>query len=399
MKYYLCEATAEGSKRAVLDDMILTKDLPTTAGSKMLEGYMSLFDAEVVTRLQKAGYAITGKANVGEMCIDVLGETSAFGAVTAEDGTYVGASAAIVAKGDADVAIGLDANGTPRRAAALGETVCVKPTYGTVSRFGTVSIACSGETVTVTAKSVAAARDALSAIAGHDDKDGTSLADAQCAAVSAAPVQATRVALAKSLCESADAAMQAKVAAARAALEANGVAVDVIDDSLLAMAGAAWNVLLSAELCNNVSRYDGVKYGYRTKNYKTIDELYTNSRTEAFGKLLKTAILFGSETLSDENYMKVYDKCLRMRRVIAERFAEIFVSYDAVLMPVASRTAFCPKCVGGKYTLAYDENRYTAPASITGLPAVALRGIQLIGKAFDESKLYYLAELIEKEAK
>ena len=399
MKYYLCEASAAGGKRAVLDDMILTKDLPTTAGSKMLEGYMSLFDAEVVTRLASGGYTVAGKANVGEMCIDVLGETSAFGAATREDGTYVGASAAIVSEGGADVAIGLDANGTPRRAAALGDTVCVKPTYGTVSRFGTVSIACSGETVTVTAKTVEAAREALAVIAGHDDKDGTSLSEEQCAAVSAAPVKATRVALAKSICESADASVQAKVSAARAALEASGVTVETVDDSLLAMAGVAWNVLLSAELCNNVSRYDGVKYGYRTKNYKTIDELYTNSRTEAFGKLLKSAILFGSETLSDENYMKVYDKCLRMRRVIAERFAELFGTYDAVLMPVASRTAFCPKCVGGKYTLAYDENLYTAPATITGLPAVALRGVQLIGKAFDESKLYYLAEAIEKEAK
>ena len=156
---------------------------------------------------------------------------------------------------------------------------------------------------------------------------------------------------------------------------------------------------MSAELCNNVSRYDGVKYGYRTKNYKTIDELYTNSRTEAFGKLLKTAILFGSESLSTDNYMKVYDKGLRMRRVIAEKLAEIFASYDAILLPVASRTAFCPKCVGNKYTLSYDENLYTAPASITGMPVVALAGVQLIGNAFTENKLYYLAEMIEKEAK
>lgn len=398
MKYYLSEASANG-KAVVLDDMILTKDLPTTAGSKMLEGYMSLFDAEVVTRLSAAGYGVSGKANVGELCIDLLGETSAFGATTREDGTYIAASAAIVAKGDATAAIGLDANGTPRRAAALSGLVCIKPTYGTVSRFGTVSIACSGETVSVTAKTVSEARALLAAIAGHDDKDGTSLSDDKCAAVYAAPEKATRVAIAKSITESTDPTMQAKVAAVREALEKNGVTVEEIDDSILAMAKAAWNVLMSAELCNNVSRYDGVKYGYRTKNYKTIDELYTNSRTEAFGKLLKTAILFGSESLSTDNYMKVYDKGLRMRRVIAEKLAEIFASYDAILLPVASRTAFCPKCVGNKYTLSYDENLYTAPASITGMPVVALAGVQLIGNAFTENKLYYLAEMIEKEAK
>ena len=398
MKYLLTERKPAAGKSVVYDDMILTKDLPTTAGSRMLEGYMSLFDAEVVTRMIRTGYMTVGKANVGEMCIDVLGETSFFCGCL-EDGVAVGASAAVVAKGDATVAIGLDAGGTPRRAAALGGCVCVKPTYGTVSRFGTVSIACSGETVTVTARTVKDAREALAAIAGHDDKDGTSLSEEKCALVAKAPAAASRVAIAKSITESADAEMQEKVASVRAMLEKNGVTVDVIDDTVLAKAGTAWGILMSAELCNNVSRYDGVKYGYRTKNYKTIDELYTNSRTEAFGKLLKTVILYGSETLSTENYMKVYDKALRMRRVIAERFAEIFEGYDAVLMPVASRIAFCPKCVGGKYTLAYDENLYTAPATITGLPAVALRGVQLIGKAFDESKLYYLAEVVEKEAK
>lgn len=397
MKYYLSEASANG-KAVVLDDMILTKDLPTTAGSKMLEGYMSLFDAEVVTRLTAKGYAIAGKANVGEMCIDTLGETSAFGAVTEGD-VLVGASAALVAKGDAVAAIGLDANGTPRRAAALGGCVCVKPTYGTVSRFGTVSIACSGETVAVTAKTVSAAREVLAAIAGHDDKDGTSLAEEKCASVYAASAPASRVALAKSITESADADVQKAVAAARTALENAGVTVDVVDDSILAMAKAAWNVLMSAELCNNVSRYDGVKYGYRTKNYKTIDELYTNSRTEAFGALLKTAILFGSESLSDENYMKVYDKGLRMRRVIAEKMTEILSSYDAILLPAASKMAFTLADTAAKPTLAYDENLYTAPASITGMPVIALAGVQLVGNAFAENKLYCLAEMIEKEAK
>ena len=398
MKYYLAESPVAAGKTVVLDDMILTKDLPTTAGSKMLEGYMSLFDAEVVNRLKDAGYAVCGKANVGEMCIGLLGETSAFGACT-ENGVLVGASAALVRDGKADVAIGLDAAGTPRRAAALADVVCVKPTYGTVSRFGTVSIACSGETVSVTAKTVSAAREALAAIAGHDAKDGTSLDDASCQKVFAAPEKASRVAVAKSITASADDAVQAKVAAYRKMLEAQGITVEEIDDSLLCAAKAAWNILMSAELCNNVSRYDGVKYGYRTKNYKTIDELYTNSRTEAFGKLLKTAILFGSETLSTENYMKVYDKALRTRRVIAEKLAEIFASYDALLLPVASAVGFIPEDTAEKYTKAYDENLYTAPASITGLPAVAFGGLQLIGKAFDESKLYYLAEIYEKEAK
>ena len=392
MKYYISqnETVKDG---IVLDDVILTKDLPTTAGSKMLDGYMSLFDAEIVTRLGMAGYAVSGKANIGELAIDLLGETSYYGPVTEGD-TLVGASAALVRGGEALAAIGLDANGTPRRAAALGGCYCIKPTYGTVSRFGTVSIACSGETVTVTANNVEDAKEVLNAIIGHDDKDGTSLPEEKCALVKSSVAQKpARIALAKSMTESADAEMQAKVARARAIFEGQGIAVVEIDDSLLMTAKAAWNILMSAELCNNVSRYDGVKYGYRTKNYKTIDELYTNSRTEAFGPLLKTAILFGSETLSTENYMKVYDKALRMRRVICERLAEIFAMFDAILLPVASKCSFTLADTAKKLTIAYDENLYTAPASISGMPVIAFGGVQLIGKAFSENSLLDIARL------
>jgi aspartyl-tRNA(Asn)/glutamyl-tRNA(Gln) amidotransferase subunit A len=252
----------------------------------------------------------------------------------------------------------------------------------------------------VTAKTVDALKKVLDAIVGHDDKDGTSLPEEKCALVkSGVAEKPARVALAKSMTESADAEMQAKVARARAIFEEQGIAVVEIDDSLLMTAKAAWNILMSAELCNNVSRYDGVKYGYRTKNYKTIDELYTNSRTEAFGPLLKTAILFGSETLSTENYMKVYDKALRMRRVICERLAEIFSTFDAILLPVASKCSFTLADTAEKLTLAYDENLYTAPASISGMPVIAFGGVQLIGKAFSENTLYALAELFEKEGK
>ena len=153
---------------------------------------------------------------------------------------------------------------------------------------------------------------------------------------------------------------------------------------------------MSAELCNNVSKYDGVKYGYRAQKFSNIDELYTNSRTEAFGDLLKTAILFGSETLSTDNYMKVYDKALRMRRVIAEAFAEIFSKFDAVLMPACSSMAYCENIDSTK---AFEENAYTAPASITGLPAVVSGSVQLVGKAFSDRSLLSVAKLLEKEGK
>ena len=397
MKVYINEGSLSG-KRVVLDDMILTTALPTTAGSKMLEHYVSLFEAEAVTRLEKAGYTIGGKLNVGEFGIDLLGETSFFGACVREDGTLASPAAESLNSG-AFAAVQLDVNGAPRRAAAQNGCVCIKPTYGSVSRYGTIPSACSGETLTVTAASVAACREVLSVLAGHDDKDGTSLPAEKCALLRAdadrRPVR--KVAVAAGLTGSADAQVQADVAAMRSFLESNGIEVVEIDDQILTAAKTAWNVLMSAELCNNVSRYDGVKFGYRSSNYTNIDELYTNSRTEAFGELLKTAILFGSDMLSTDNYMKMYDKALRIRRVIVEALNGIFAQYDALLLPACSAKCYALEAVQQNKYLAFQENVFTAPASISGMPAVIVGGVQLMGPAFSENSLLDLAQTYGKE--
>ena len=384
----------EMNKRIVVDDMLLTTDTPTTAGSKMLDGYMSLLEAEALTRAKAAGYVLCGKADVGEFSFDLLGETSHKGALVA-DGVLKNASAEIVASGDALAALCLDVNGTPRRAATQYALVSVKPTYGRVSRYGTVPVACSGETVSVLAKTASDCRTLLDAVAGHDDKDGTSLPEELCNKASeAAPVR--RIALLKNF--KADAEVEAKIDAAVEEFKKNSIEVVEIDNEIFPAARAAWNVLMCAELCNNVSRYDGVKYGYRAENFSGIDELYTNSRTEAFGELLKTAILFGSETLSTENYMKVYDKCLRTRRVIAEEFAKLFSDFDALLLPACSTLTYTEKAIAENKHLAFEENLYTAPASITGLPAVVAGGVQLVGKAFSENALLDVAKILTKEA-
>lgn len=400
MNLYLNKKENAGANAVVLDDLFLTKDMPTTGGSKMLDGYMSLFDAEVIARLSAAGYDVAGKANIGEFSVDLLGETSNFGACE-KDGKLVNASAEILSAGEVKAVLCFDVNGTPRRAAALCDKVFVKPTYGTVSRYGTIAVACSGETVGVMANDVASAQQVLSAIAGHDDKDGTSLSEAECAKVKAGAEfkKVKKVAVAAKITAAADDATRAKLSHFCDVMAEQGVEFVEIDDTLLTLAKTAWNVCMSAELCNNVSRFDGVKYGYRTKNYKTIDELYTNSRTEAFGELLKTTILFGSDSLSTENYMKVYDKSLRIRRVVAEAFAELFKEYDAVLLPACSKSSYTMDDVKANKYLAFDEALYTAPASITGLPAVVVGGVQLIGAAFSENALFDIAAAFEKEDK
>ncbi len=397
MNAYTVKKDISSGKVIVADDMILTTDMATTAGSKMLEGYMSLLESEALTRLKNAGYAVSGKADVGEFAIDLLGETSVRGALVC-DGKIKNAAAEIVASGEAVAAVCLDVNGSVRRAAAQAGLVSVKPTYGTVSRYGTIPVACSGETVSVLSKCIDECRDILDAVAGHDDKDGTSLSDELCAKLKKnaefAPVR--RVAVLSSLVAKTDDEVKAKINAAVEALCKNGVEVVEIENDIIPCARAAWNVLMSAELCNNVSRYDGVKYGYRAQNFSGIDELYTNSRTESFGELLKTAIIFGSETLSTENYMKVYDKCLRTRRVIVDEFAKIFGEFDAVLMPAVSTLSYTEEMTAANKHLAFEENLYTAPASVTGLPAVVCGGVQLVGKAFSENALLDAAKMVKE---
>ena len=364
-------------KKVMLDQMILTTCCPTNAGSKMLENFTSLFDATVVEKLRER-FEIAGKAPVGEFAIDLAGESCFAGAADSVEALKNDTVSALIR---------FDVNGAPRREAAQNDLVFIKPTYGTVSRFGTVPVACSGECVGVMAKNVADCREVLATVVGKDERDGTMHADEVCkSALAAAPVK--KVAVLKF--EGAD---SAEIAAAKANMTANGIEICEIDAGVIATANAAWNMLMCAELCNNVSRYDGVKYGYRTKNYKNLDELYTNSRNEAFGLLLKTAILYGSDVLSTKNYMAKYDKAMRVRRLVSEAFAKIFAEFDAVLLPACSKKA---------YTAAdsvFAENKYTAPAQMAGLPAVVAAGVQVMGPAFSDGTLLSLAEILVKEGK
>ena len=382
--------------KIVCDDMILTTDTPTTAGSMMLDGYVSLFESEALTRAKAAGYTLEGKTYVGEFAFDTIGESSYNGDYKSGDKLVLGAADAIVT-GEAEAALCLDVNGSVRRGAAQSGLVSIKPTYGTVSRFGVVPVACSGECVSVMAKTADEAHDMLSAIAGHDDKDGTSLPEKKCALIKDASKAPKKIALLTSMLSGIDGDVRASIDSFASKMKACGVEVCEIDDSVIAKSSTAWNVLMCAELCNNVSKYDGVKYGYRAESFSGIDELYTNSRTETFGELLKTAILYGSDALSTENYMKVYDKSLRVRRVIVEAFAKIFESYDAVLMPACSRAEYTDALFAEDKYFCFKENFYTAPASITGLPAIVIGGVQLVGAAFSEGMLVNIAKIYEKE--
>jgi aspartyl-tRNA(Asn)/glutamyl-tRNA(Gln) amidotransferase subunit A len=200
-----------------------------------------------------------------------------------------------------------------------------------------VSTAASGEQVGVYAPNAAEAKTILSLIAGHDSKDGTSLRNDSYDYACQKPLSQMKVGVVKALWDKADEATKAALAATKTALEKQGVSFCEIEVDFTAQANVAWQILMTAETCNNVSRYDGVKYGRRAEEYKDIDQLYVNSRTEGLSFLTKAVILYGSDVLSKNRYDACYRKSLQVRRVIAEKLAALAESYDALLMPACSQ--------------------------------------------------------------
>ena len=408
-----CEKTAADQLAIGLDDLILTQDMPTSAGSKMLAGFKSLFAARIDERLREAGHHVAGKVNIGEFGFDFIGETSYFGPVVDTDGNLTTAASKLLADSAVDAVVGLDVNGAQARAAALSGQVHLKPTYGCVSRFGTIAVACSGETIDITARSADVVQQVLDVLAGHDDSDGTSLPASECARLtssgcaeaasageaSASPI--THVKVARGLMDTTDEDTKQLMEATISALNAQGIAVSDTaseTDALFAVGNLAWNILMCAELCNNENRFEGMKYGYHTQKYTTIGELYTKSRTEAFGILTKTAVLYGSEVLATDNYDRCYDKALRIRRLMSEAFAKEFANegegQTAILIPACAKCSYGLDDVEANPYLAFEENRFTAPAAITGLPAVAAGGVQLVGPAFSDVALLQLADAL-----
>ncbi len=389
---YINEINAAGKIAA--DDTILVKDVPATAGSKMLENFKPLFSAEAVDRLEKAGYEISGKTNVGEFGLDLLGETSYFEPVT-ENGNLVGAAAALVASGKVKAALNVDLNGAPRRAAAISGVDFIKPTYGTVSRYGVIACACSGEQIGVTAADAESVKEILTVIAGHDDKDGTSLPAEKYEYSTSEDVSAMKICIAKELYDDASAEVKANIDAYAESLKKIGATVDTVSLDVAQQAKTAWQILMAAETTNNLSRFDGVKYGYRTPEYKNIDELYVKSRSEAMGFLTKATIIYGSDVLAKAKYEKCYDKSLRIRRIVCDNVRDILAKYDAILAPVCSQTNYKPYDVTEAFAKVYEESLYTAIPSITGMPAMVTKGVQLIADSYKESVLLSIAKSVE----
>ena len=392
MKYYATKICDKGT--IAVDDTLLVKETNATAGSRILDGFKPLFSAEAVVRLEEKGYAVSGKAHTGEFGLDLVGEFSYY---APQEEKLEGAAATLVKNGDVKAALGVDMNGSTRRSAALAGIDFLKPTYGTVSRYGVISCAASGEQVGVYAPNAEGVKEIMSVIAGHDDKDGTSLPEKEYDYSTDIAVSGKKVCIVKELLEKADDETKANVMKYADALKANGAQVEEISWDFFELANTAWQILMCAETCNNVSRYDGVKYGHRTEQYRNIDELYVKSRTEGFNFLTKAVILYGSDVLSKNRYKDCYDKSLRVRRVIADATKELLEKYDAILVPVCSKTEFTAYDIKDAFTKVFEESVFTALPNLIGTPALVSGGVQLMGKHFDESVLLSLANSVERK--
>ncbi len=396
-------------------DNICTEGLLTTCASRILYNFVPTYTAEAVKNLQKAGAVILGKTNMDEFAMGSTTETSAYGPTKNPrnmehvPGGSSGGSAAAVAAGECFYAIGSDTGGSIRQPASYCGVVGMKPTYGTVSRYGLIAYGSSLDQIGPLTKDVADCAAVLETLASHDAKDSTSVSrkDTDFTAALEDDVKGLRIGIPNDyLGEGLDDEVRAAVLAAADTLEKKGAAVERFDLSLVEYAIPAYYTIAAAEASSNLERFDGIKYGYRTKEYAGLHNMYKKSRSEGFGEEVKRRIMLGSFVLSSGYYDAYYLKALRVKALIKKAFDEAFAKYDVILGPVAPTTA--PK-LGESLAdpiQMYLGDIYTIAVNLAGLPGISVPcgedskglpiGLQLIGDCFQEKKLIRAAYTYEQ---
>lgn len=394
-----------GVPTAIKDNMC-TKDLLTTCSSRILYNFKPTYTAEAVRNLEKAGAVILGKTNMDEFAMGSTTETSAFG-VTRNPwnpahvpGGSSGGSCAAVAANECFYALGSDTGGSIRQPSSFCGVTGIKPTYGTVSRYGLIAYGSSLDQIGPVAKDVSDCAAVLEAISSYDRKDSTSLKRKDCDFTSALTddVEGMRIGIPKDyLGEGLDEEVKAAVLEAAKALAAKGAVVEEFDLRLVEYAIPAYYVIAAAEASSNLARFDGVKYGYRTEEYEGLHNMYKKSRSEGFGEEVKRRIMLGSFVLSSGYYDAYYLKALRTKALIKKAFDEAFEKYDVILGPAAPTTA--PR-LGESLSdplKMYLGDIYTISVNLAGLPGMTVPcgkdskglpiGLQLIGDCFQEKKI------------
>lgn len=398
---------------AVKDNLCIEGQL-TTCSSKILSGFKPIYTAEAVLNLKKAGAIIIGKTNMDEFAMGSTTETSYYGPTknphnTAHvPGGSSGGSCAAVAAQECYYSLGSDTGGSIRQPSAFCGVVGLKPTYGTVSRYGLIAYGSSLDQIGPVAKDVSDCAAILEAIASHDTKDSTSVKrkDYDFASALTDNVKGLKIGIPRDyLGEGLDEDIRKAIRKAAKVLEERGAVVEEFDLSLVQYAIPAYYVIASAEASSNLERFDGVKYGYRTPDYEGLHNMYKKTRSEGFGAEVKRRIMLGSFVLSSGYYDAYYLKALRTKALIKQAFDRAFEKYDVILGPAAPSTA--PE-LGKSLTdpmKMYLGDIYTVAVNLAGLPGMSVPagkdskglpiGMQLIGNSFQEKTLIRTAYTYE----
>jgi aspartyl-tRNA(Asn)/glutamyl-tRNA(Gln) amidotransferase subunit A len=390
-------------------DIFCTKGVRTSCGSRMLDAFVSPYDATVVERLSAAGLVMLGKTNMDEFAMGSSNETSYYGPTRNPwdrervPGGSSGGSAAAVAADLAAFATGTDTGGSIRLPAAFCGVSGLKPTYGRVSRYGMIAFASSLDQGGPFAHSAEDLALALNVMAGFDARDSTSVPrpDEDFTRALAMPLAGLKLGLPREYFDDGLApGMRAVLDQASRDLAALGVELREVSLPSTALAIPAYYVIAPAEASSNLSRYDGVRFGHRCANPRDLDDLYRRSRGEGFGAEVKRRILVGTYALSSGYYDAYYQKAQQVRRLLANEFARVFEDVDFILGPTAPTTAFRLGEKSADPVTMYLADVYTTAVNLAGLPALSIpagfvdglpAGLQLIGRHFDEARLLGLA--------
>lgn len=398
---------------AIKDNMCIEGQL-TTCSSKILSNFKPTFTAEAVLNLKKAGAVIIGKTNMDEFAMGSTTETSYYGPTKNPHhtghvpGGSSGGSCAAVAAQECYYALGSDTGGSIRQPSSFCGVVGLKPTYGTVSRYGLVAYGSSLDQIGPIAKDVTDCATILEAIASHDRKDSTSVQRDDCDFTSALTedVKGMKIGIPRDYFgEGLDQEVRDTIMKAVKVLEEKGAVVEEFDLSLVQYAIPAYYVIASAEASSNLERFDGVKYGYRTAEYEGLHNMYKKTRSEGFGAEVKRRIMLGSFVLSSGYYDAYYLKALRTKALIKQAFDKAFEKYDLILAPAAPTTApELGKSLSDPIKM-YLGDIYTISVNLAGLPGMSVPvgkdskglpiGMQLIGDCFCEKTLIRAAYTYE----
>ena len=397
-----------------IKDNICINGKKTTCASKILENFVPQYNAEVIDRLERAGLVIIGKTNMDEFAMGSTTETSYYGPTrnphnTAHvPGGSSGGSCAAVAASECYYALGSDTGGSIRQPSSFCGVVGLKPTYGTVSRYGLIAYGSSLDQIGPVAKDVSDCAAILEAIASHDPKDSTSMDRDDCDFTEALvdDVKGLRIGIPRDyMGEGLDPEVNDAVMKAAKVLEEKGAIVEAFDLRLVKYAIPAYYTIADAEASSNLERFDGVKYGYRTKDYDGLHNMYKKTRSEGFGPEVKRRIMLGSFVLSSGYYDAYYLKALRTKALIKKEFDRAFRNYDIILGPAAPTTApELGKSLSDPMKM-YLGDIYTISVNLAGLPGMSVPvgkdskglpiGMQLIGNVFEEKTLIRAAYTYE----